>query len=61
MTIDACGVIDGSKYICMDKLYLDIKKQDCLIYSFGLSDDLTFEESMATLGCRVNLFRMNAV
>ena len=53
MKLDTGGIIDGSKCICMDKLYLDIKNRECLVYSFGLSDDWTFEELMADLGCRV--------
>jgi hypothetical protein len=32
------------------------KKGHCLVYSFGLSDDWSFEEAMAALGCRVRAF-----
>lgn len=59
MQLDTGGIIDGSKYICMDKLYLDIKNQECLVYSFGLSDDWTFEEVMADLGCKVKWSQLN--
>ena len=44
---------DGLKYICIDKLYADIKANRCLVYSFGLADDWSFEESMVALGCTV--------
>ena len=49
------GGMDGSKFICLDKLYFDLKNKSCLVYSFGLSDDWTFEESMTDLGCQVIL------
>ena len=45
--------MDGAKKICMDTLYNDVKSASCLIYSFGLSDDWTFEEYMAYMGCKV--------
>ena len=45
------GATDGEKLLCLDALIYDIRKQQCLIYSFGLSDDWTFEESVASLGC----------
>ena len=44
---------DGLKYICMDKLYADIKAGKCLSYSFGIGDNWSFEESMIALGCKV--------
>ena len=34
-------------------MYRDIKNRECLIYSFGIADDWTFEEYMASLGCTV--------
>ena len=43
--------IDGSKCICLDELYKDIISKRCIIYSFGLSNDWTFEEIMANFGC----------
>ena len=51
-----CGAMDGHKYVCLDKLYADIQSGDCLIYSFGISDDWTFEEAMAQLGCTIRTF-----
>ena len=44
---------DGLKYICMDKLYKSIKANECLVYTFGLADDWSFEVAMVELGCRV--------
>lgn len=45
--------IDGVKNICMDKLFRDVKHDLCLVYSFGLADDWTFEMIMSQLGCKV--------
>ena len=47
--------MDGVKKLCMDQLYKDVKSKSCLIYSFGLSDDWSFEENMALLGCKVKM------
>ena len=47
------SAIDGTKFICLDELYKDLIRQRCLIYSFGLSYDWTFEENMADFGCKV--------
>ena len=48
------GATDGEKFICLDNLIHDIKKEECLVYSFGIANDWTFEESMASLGCTVS-------
>lgn len=46
--------VDGVKTLCLDKIYKNIVDGTCLIYSFGLAKDWTFEEIMARLGCQVN-------
>ena len=48
--------MDGTKFICLDRVFMDLKSQECLVYSFGLSDDWTFEENMASLGCKIHAF-----
>ena len=48
--------MDGVKNICMDRLHKRVTSNTCMIYSFGLADDWTFEECMANLGCKVNWF-----
>ena len=45
--------MDGVKKICMDHVYKNVKSNSCLVYSFGLSEDWSFEEIMALLGCKV--------
>ena len=40
--------VDGDKFICLDRI---IKSNNqCLIYSFGISNDWTFEDQMDKLG-----------
>ena len=36
--------VDGDKYVCMDRI---ISTSPCLIYSYGIRDDWTFEDYMA--------------
>ena len=50
--------MDGDKAVCMDTINIrnttdTLTDQDCLVYSFGISDDWSFEDGMAALGCRV--------
>ena len=40
----------------MDNIYQDVQRNKCLVYSFGISDDLTFEEEMAGIGCKVHAY-----
>ena len=47
------GSNDGLKFICLDSLHKDIKSGKCLVYSFGLSDNWSFEGDMASLGCKI--------
>jgi len=49
-----CGHFDGQKFVCLDKLYRVIQEKKCLVYSFGVADDWSFEEVMAGLGCQVS-------
>ena len=51
-----CGALDGNKYVCLDKLFYDVQNGECLIYSFGIANDWTFETAMAQLGCTVRTF-----
>ena len=47
------GATEGEKYLCLDSLIQDVNHGDCMVYSFGISDDWTFEHAMATVGCQV--------
>ena len=39
--------VDGDKFVCLD---LILKKDSCLIYSFGVASDWTFEDQMDNIG-----------
>ena len=39
--------VDGDKYICMDNL---VQGAECIIYSFGISNDWSFEDMMDSAG-----------
>ena len=51
-----CGALDGNKYVCLDQFYEDVLTGNCLIYSFGIAGDWTFEEAMADIGCIIRAF-----
>jgi len=42
--------VDGDKFVCMDSI---LEKNDCIIYSFGLAADWTFEDMMDMMGCKI--------
>ena len=39
--------MDGDKFVCLD---LILKKDSCIIYSFGVGNDWTFEDQMDNIG-----------
>ena len=39
--------MDGDKFVCMDQL---LARDQCVVYSFGLAADWTFEDQMDLLG-----------
>ena len=51
--LNNCGWFDGEKHVCMDLLKSAIKKGECLIYSFGLGSDWSFENTLAKMGCTI--------
>ena len=44
--------LDGVKTVCLDT----IDPNNCLIYSFGIGDDWSFDDEMHTAGCEVYSF-----
>ncbi|XP_046656729.1 uncharacterized protein LOC124349858 [Daphnia pulicaria] len=48
--------VDGQKAVCMDPLIRPERYSECLVYSFGISNDWTFDEEIVKLGCRVFAF-----
>jgi len=53
---EMCHYWDGHKFVCVSELMNDVKSDECLIYSFGVSGDWSFEKTMDELGCRVLMF-----
>ena len=51
-----CRYVDGGKIVCMDELIHDIENNECVIFSFGIANDWTFEDMMDGLGCTVYAF-----
>ena len=43
--------VDGDKFVCMDNI---VTGKPCLIYSFGISNDWTFEDFMDYQGCEIH-------
>ena len=44
---EGSGAWDGHRFICEDDFAAD---EGCLVYSFGISKDFSFEEAMAVRG-----------
>ena len=42
--------VDGDKFVCMDDFQSD---DPCLVYSFGIANDWTFEDFITQFGCSV--------
>ena len=53
---EVCHYWDGHKFVCMPELMYDIENDECLVYSFGVSNDWTFEKALGEIGCRVFSF-----
>ena len=51
-----CKYWDGQKFMCMPDVYEDIENNECLIYSFGIANDYSFEQALGLLGCKVFTF-----
>ena len=51
-----CRYVDGGKVVCMDELIHDIENSECVIFSFGIANDMTFEDMMDGLGCTFYAF-----
>lgn len=54
--IQDCHYWDGHKFVCMPELINDIGNNECQVYSFGVSNDWSFEKAMGEIGCKVFTF-----
>lgn len=48
--------VNGQKAVCLDPLVRPEKDSECLVYSFGINNDWTFDEAIEQMGCRVYAF-----
>ena len=53
---EGCHYWDGHKFVCMPELMYDIENNECVVYSFGVSNDWTFEKALGEIGCKVFSF-----
>ena len=51
-----CKYTDGGKFICVDEWLKDVVKNECVVFSFGIAKDWTFEDMMDNIGCAVYAF-----
>ncbi|KAF0298834.1 Methyltransferase-like protein 24 [Amphibalanus amphitrite] len=47
---------DGQKYVCLDPEFTLHTSRRCLVYSFGIATDWTFDWDMERFGCTVHAF-----
>ncbi|XP_069192241.1 uncharacterized protein [Procambarus clarkii] len=46
---------DGAKFVCLDKRF-NIKPGNCIVFSFGVNNEWSFEDDFAKYGCKVYAF-----
>ena len=51
-----CKYTDGGKFICVDEWLKDVVNNECVVFSFGIAKDWTFEDMMDNVGCAVYAF-----
>lgn len=45
--------MDGQNYVALGKLMEEIRSQQCIVYSFGISLGCYFEDEISTFGCNL--------
>lgn len=53
---DSCGSWEGETYACLDNIHWDSVNDKCIVYSFGMSHQMSFEKDMAKANCTVYLY-----
>ena len=54
--VDDIPAIDGQKAVCLDRPHLAPSLDGCVVYSFGINNEWSFDETMAKYGCQVYAF-----
>ena len=54
--MDGVLAMDGHKFVCMDPEFGLRSSNVCLVYSFGISTDWSFDMDMERFGCDVQAF-----
>lgn len=56
ISVDNVPAIDGQKAVCLDRPHLAPPLGGCVVYSFGINDEWSFDETMEEYGCQVYAF-----
>lgn len=48
--------LDGQKSVCLDPVEVAPKPGNCLVYSFGINDEWSFDDAMEQYGCQIFAF-----
>ncbi|XP_057367840.1 uncharacterized protein LOC130688851 [Daphnia carinata] len=48
--------VDGQKAVCLDRPHLAPSPDECIVYSFGINNEWSFDEAMEQYGCNVFAF-----
>ena len=54
--VDKCNSMSGSKTVCLDEFKDTVSNGKCLVYVFGASGFMKFENILAENGCKVKVF-----
>ncbi|XP_043190246.1 uncharacterized protein LOC122364166 [Amphibalanus amphitrite] len=53
---DGTPAMDGHKFVCLDPEFALRSSDQCLVYSFGIATDWSFDMAMERFGCDVQAF-----
>jgi hypothetical protein len=56
ISVDRVPAIDGQKAVCLDRPHLAPSLGGCVVYSFGINNEWSFDETMEKYGCQVYAF-----
>ena len=47
LEVPAHKQVEGDKFVCLDNI---VRRRKCIVYSFGIADDWSFEDQMESFG-----------